>query len=94
MQDGTAIQNLISDLHGSQRRRLGWSESALHREFEILRGTVRDVLFTELSDAPAIDLDEDLRIVDRLLATAERVSLLGWRLADGDKPHAPPPADP
>jgi hypothetical protein len=55
---------------------------------------VRDVLFTELSDAPGIDLDEDLRIVDRLLATAERVSLLGWRLADGDKPHAPPPADP
>jgi signal transduction histidine kinase len=94
MQDGTAIQNLISDLHGSQRRRLGWNESALHREFEILRSIMRDVLFTELSDAPGIDLDEDLRIVDRLLATAERVSLLGWRLADGDKPHAPPPADP
>jgi hypothetical protein len=36
LEDGSEIQRLISDLHGRQRHRLGWTESALHREYQIL----------------------------------------------------------
>jgi hypothetical protein len=36
LKDGSHIQTLIADLHGRQRYRMGWTDEALHREYEIL----------------------------------------------------------
>ena len=38
--DAVEIQRLISERHGAQRQRLGWNESALRREFMIVREEV------------------------------------------------------
>jgi PAS domain S-box-containing protein len=34
--DGSVIQRVVAQRHGAQRARLGWAESEVHREFEIL----------------------------------------------------------
>ena len=34
--DGSDIQKLISDLHGRQRHKYGWTQSGLEREYQIL----------------------------------------------------------
>ncbi|HKP16556.1 MAG TPA: hypothetical protein VJT85_10825, partial [Gemmatimonadaceae bacterium] len=36
VRDGSAIQRLVSQRHGAQRARLGWTERELRREFVIL----------------------------------------------------------
>ena len=38
--DGNKIQRLVAELHGRQRYRLGWTEHALEREYQILREEV------------------------------------------------------
>jgi signal transduction histidine kinase len=50
--DATDIQRLVSERHGAQRARLGWSADAVRQEFSILREVVEEVL------APAFDADE------------------------------------
>ena len=37
VRDSTAIQRVVSERHGAQRARLGWSEAEVRREFVILR---------------------------------------------------------
>jgi len=44
MRDTTEIQRVVSERHGVQRQRLGWSEAALSREFQILRQAVDEAL--------------------------------------------------
>jgi hypothetical protein len=44
MRDTTEIQRVVSERHGVQRQRLGWTETALSREFELLRRAIDDVL--------------------------------------------------
>src|SRR5712671_1308226 len=42
--DAVEIQRLISERHGAQRQRLGWSESVLRREFMVLREELERVV--------------------------------------------------
>jgi PAS domain S-box-containing protein len=44
MRDTTEIQRVVSERHGIQRQRLGWSEAALSREFQILRQAIDEAL--------------------------------------------------
>src|SRR5262249_13844324 len=37
LEDSTEIQRTIADRHGRRRRRQGWSEASVARDFEILR---------------------------------------------------------
>jgi signal transduction histidine kinase len=80
MRDGSEIQHLISDLHGDQRARLGWTEEELRREFQILAEEVDALLLREPADLSA-DVDAALPILHRLVDRADRVSLR--RLMDG-----------
>jgi hypothetical protein len=74
--DGAEIQRLISELHGAQRCRLGWSEAAVRREFEILH--------EEVAHALAPDAERGaLEIVHALVDAAARVSVAGFRRAGG-----------
>jgi hypothetical protein len=44
MRDTTEIQRVVAERHGVQRQRLGWSEAALSREFQILRHAIDEAL--------------------------------------------------
>jgi hypothetical protein len=80
MHDGSAIQDVISDLHGAQRHRLGWTEAAAVREFEMLEEEVLALLRRELPpEAEATGVA--IAVVHALLAKAARVSLAGFRRA-------------
>jgi hypothetical protein len=83
IRDGNNIQRMISEQHGAQRRRIGWSEEALRREFEILVTEVEHaVRHSELPGAPVADLpgvDDQLPILRLLLNEAEEMTLLGFQ---------------
>jgi PAS domain S-box-containing protein len=76
LRDGSEIQRVIADLHGAQRARLGWTETALVREFEILGEEIQAAVRRSTPDATGA-LATLARFVDRI----ERISLLTWRSA-------------
>ena len=81
IRDGSEIQRLISERHGVQRYRLGWSEESLRREFAILRQAV----FEHMRVAGEV-IDERrehdaLGVLGVMLDLAERVSVRSFRLA-------------
>jgi PAS domain S-box-containing protein len=86
MKDGSEIQRLISERHGEQRARLGWSDADLRREFALLREEVERTVREELREEDAeADLGAALEVFARLLDVAERVSIesLGRHGPDG-----------
>ncbi len=81
LQTGSEIQRLIAERHGAQRARLGWTETALHREFEILR---EEIDAAARSVSPSDDDATTDRVVDmlhRFVEQAERTSRRGYRAA-------------
>jgi hypothetical protein len=83
MRDGTEIQRVISERHGSQRARLGWSEDELRHEFQVLRDVVVPLVRAEVGQRAEgeVDVDAALGVLERLLQQAEVVSLRGYRHA-------------
>jgi PAS domain S-box-containing protein len=81
MRDGTEIQRVISERHGSQRARLGWSEDELRREFQVLREVVVPLVRAEVRERAEVEVDADvaLGVLERLLQQAEIVSQRGYR---------------
>ncbi|HYN81372.1 MAG TPA: hypothetical protein VES88_07720 [Gemmatimonadaceae bacterium] len=65
MRDGSVLRKVVSERHGAQRKRVGWTEDDLRREFEIIRATVFAAQ----------------RLLAKLLDGAEQASLCGYRLA-------------
>jgi hypothetical protein len=82
LKDGTRIQLLIADLHGRQRRRIGWSEAALRREYEILDSEVERLVKGRAHDAEgARALEPTLDILRRLLKRAHDASFAAFEKA-------------
>jgi hypothetical protein len=44
LKDGSQIQRLVAELHGRQRFRMGWTQDALNREYEILQEEITALL--------------------------------------------------
>ncbi|HEV2734875.1 MAG TPA: ATP-binding protein, partial [Longimicrobiaceae bacterium] len=78
--DSERIQRTILELHGAQRRRLGWSEEQLRRDLDVLR----DEVLRQVRDAapPEAALEGALGVLERMLEQAERVTLRAWRASD------------
>jgi PAS domain S-box-containing protein len=72
MRDGSDIQRLISERHGEQRRRLGWTSEAVRREFALLRELVEAHV---RGKATAENIDTSITILRRLLERAEEIAL-------------------
>ncbi len=101
--DGTAIQHLIAERHGAQRRRLGWTEEEVRREHRVLVAEVERVVMdaSMLTGSPPSDTIALLRVI---LEEAEEISIRGyrdvdrrverrfpWSLIDGKTPGERPP---
>jgi PAS domain S-box-containing protein len=80
MQDSTSIQRVVSERHGEQRRRLGWTADHLRREFVLLRAEVHALVEREAEGRTAAELAGALKLLQRLL---DRAELRGLRAFGG-----------
>jgi signal transduction histidine kinase len=72
--DATEIQRLVSERHGLQRRGLGWSESALRREFMIVREEVERVIRNASTLGQDLPVEEGVSVIGRFLDQSEYVA--------------------
>lgn len=84
MRDGSVLRKVVSERHGAQRKRLGWTEDDLRREFEIVRSTVLTALRRVARHSEEVAELDQRRAAQALLAKlldgAEQASLRGYRL--------------
>jgi hypothetical protein len=73
--DAVEIQRLISERHGAQRHRLGWSESAVRREFMIIREELENVIRAVSPGGGPLPLEESVTVVGRFLDQAEYLAV-------------------
>ena len=73
--DAMEIQRLISERHGAQRARLGWTEAAIRREFMIIREEVGLVVRRAVPEAGPLRVDDALAAVSRFLDQAEYIGV-------------------
>jgi hypothetical protein len=69
--DAVEIQRLISERHGAQRQRLGWSEAALRREFMIVREELGRVIRKASEFGEPLPVEDGIAVLGRLLDQAE-----------------------
>jgi PAS domain S-box-containing protein len=81
LHDGLAIQRAIAERHGDQRRRGGWSEPEVRREFDILRQEVAAAIRRRVNATLPQQLEDALDSVELFIRTAERVSLASFGTA-------------
>ena len=89
LRDSTTIQRVVSERHGMQRARLGWTEPELRREFTILReelaAAVRrrapDLLAGPTREARRGEAERALEVLDEFVGVAERLSIESFRRA-------------
>jgi anti-sigma regulatory factor (Ser/Thr protein kinase) len=82
IRDGSDLQRLIADRHGALRYRLGWTESALAREFELMYEELAKVVH----EAPPEDADVQavMDVLRRVLHHTRLISLRGFQRAAGE----------
>jgi hypothetical protein len=84
MRDGSVLRKTISERHGAQRKRVGWAEDDLRREFEIIRTSVFASLKGVARRSDDSGVQEQRRaaegLISKLLAGAEQASLRGYRM--------------
>jgi hypothetical protein len=94
--DGAEIQRILSEKHGAQRARLGWSEEDVHREYAILRDELGRTIRRRARAIPDSAVDEGLAILSRVLEQAEEASHRGYlrarASARNDSASIAPPA--
>jgi PAS domain S-box-containing protein len=79
--DGSAIQRTLGERHGKQRFRLGWHESELARDFEILREELSAAIRRRIHRERPDEVEETIGAVLEFVGAAERVSLAAYRHA-------------
>jgi hypothetical protein len=80
--DGIRIQRLISELHGQQRYRLGWTEHALEREYQILREEVDSLVRRHAPDPDrAGDFSWAIDVLKLRLNSARATSVAAYETA-------------
>ncbi|HVG43076.1 MAG TPA: ATP-binding protein [Longimicrobium sp.] len=79
LRDGSRIQRLVAELHAEQRRRLGWSEAELRRDFEVLREEVDRCVRAQAT--PGEGAEAAAAIAARLLQQTQRISCQAYRSA-------------
>ena len=75
LEDAEDVQALLSERHGRQRRRLGWTRPDLEREFRLLREIVDAYLRREAARHTVVDVTGAMAALHRLLDRAQTRSL-------------------
>ena len=73
--DAMEIQRLVSERHGAQRARLGWTEAAMRREFMIIREEVGLVIRRAVPGKGPLRVDDALAAANRFLDQAEYIAV-------------------
>jgi signal transduction histidine kinase len=73
--DATEIQRLVSERHGIQRHRLGWTESALRREFMIVREELERVIREASDFGMPLPVEDGVAVIGRFLDQSEYVAV-------------------
>ena len=73
--DATEIQRLVSERHGLQRHRLGWTESALRREFMIVREELERVGRGASNEGDSLPVEDGVAVIGRFLDQSEYVAV-------------------
>lgn len=73
--DAVEIQRLISERHGAQRQRLGWTESALRREFMIVREELEKVVRSASEFGDPLPVEDGIAVIGRFLDQAEYIAV-------------------
>ncbi|HEX8359272.1 MAG TPA: ATP-binding protein [Longimicrobium sp.] len=81
LHDGLMIQRSIAERHGVQRRRHGWSEAEVRREFEILRDEVASAIHRRVHPPRPQELKDSMDALEIFIRAAERVSLASFASA-------------
>ncbi|MEP6731686.1 MAG: ATP-binding protein [bacterium] len=69
--DATEIQRLVSERHGAQRARLGWTEASMRREFMIIREELDHVIRRSMPTGVALQLEDAIATVARFVDQSE-----------------------
>lgn len=83
MADAVEIQRLISERHGAQRQRLGWTEAALRREFMIVREEMTRLIRTASEFGDPLPVEDGLTVLGRFLDQAEYVAVRALKTGVG-----------
>jgi hypothetical protein len=73
--DGMEIQRLVSERHGAQRIRLGWTESSMRREFMIIREELGRVVRASIPHGSPLQAGDAEATINRFLDQAEYLSV-------------------
>lgn len=73
--DTVEIQRLISERHGTQRHRLGWNESAVRREFMILREEIEKVVRKASEFGDPLPVEDGIAVIGGFLDQAEYIAV-------------------
>jgi hypothetical protein len=73
--DAVEIQRLISERHGTQRQRLGWNESAIRREFMIVREELERVVRNASDHGDPLPVEDGITVIGRFLDQAEYIAV-------------------
>jgi hypothetical protein len=73
--DAVEIQRLISERHGAQRQRLGWSEAALRREFMIMREEIELAVRRASEFGDPLSVEDGIAVIGRFLDQAEYIAV-------------------
>jgi|SRR4051812_32303503 signal transduction histidine kinase len=73
--DAVEIQRLISERHGAQRQRLGWSESELRREFMIVREEIELAIRKASEFGEPLPVEDGIAVIGRFLDQAEYIAV-------------------
>ena len=83
LRDSSEIRRTISERHGLQRRRFGWSEFEVRREFAILQEEVAAAIERQLKGKRDEEMKGVLRAVRTFIEASEQASLESFRAVAG-----------
>jgi len=75
----TVIQRVISERHGLQRARLGWTEEEIRREFQVLREELAAAVRRRVHPCGEAELETAIGVLAEAVTHAERLSVQSYR---------------
>jgi len=82
--DATEIQRLVSERHGAQRARLGWTETAMRREFMIIREELERVIRLSIPAGALLRPEDVVATIARFVDQAEYLGVRALEKARED----------